>query len=221
MFGDFGRREAAVGERFTILTVCAGNVHRSPLAAALLERWRTWYLPPAVAADVVVRSAGLVAPVGAPMGTTAQAIARVARRGRIAARAPPRSPTATSRPRASCWSPRARQRDDVAQRVPAALRKTFTMREAGRIAALVGARPAPGSVADLVGTVSEFGGRRLPDDGSNDIIDPNGLGVDAYIQMAQEEVPPLARLAEVLFGMPGADVTAYVDVAAFAGIAAG
>lgn len=201
-----------MGERFTILTVCAGNIHRSPLAAALLERWRTWYLPPAVAADVVVRSAGLVAPVGAPMGTTAQAIARSL--GADGSQHAASSLTDRDIKAAGLvLVATARQRDDVAQRVPAALRKTFTMREAGRIAALVGARPAPGSVADLVGTVSEFGGRRLPDDGSNDIIDPNGLGVDAYIQMAQEEVPPLARLAEVLLGMPGADVTAYVDVA--------
>ncbi|MGA1827840.1 hypothetical protein [Microbacterium sp.] len=200
-----------MGERFTIFTVCAGNVHRSPLAAALLGRWCTWYLPSAVAADVAVRSAGLVAPVGAPMGSTAQTIARA-----LGADASQHAAAALTDRDINAADlvlvATARQRDDVAQRVPTALRKTFTIREAGRIAASIGARAAPGSIADLARTVAELSDRRLPDDGSNDIIDPNGLGVDAYIQMAQEEIPPLAQLAEVLFGMPPVEVKAYLDV---------
>ena len=47
----------------------------------------------------------------------------------------------------------------------------------------------------------------------DDIIDPQGLGEAAYLQMVQEEVGALALLAAPLFGMPRADVDAYLAAA--------
>ena len=201
-----------MGDPFTILAVCAGNIHRSALAAALMERWRTWYLPPAVAADVAVRSAGMIAPVGAPMGSRAQRIAHAL--GADGSRHSAVQLTDSAIDAASLiLVATVRQREQVIQRVPTALRVTFTIREAGRIAGSLGPRMTPASVADLAGTVAVLAGRRVAADGSDDIIDPQGLGDDAYLQMAREEVAPLARLAHVLFGMPKADVAAYTDAA--------
>ena len=60
---------------FRILVICTGNIHRSPLAAALLETWAAWYLPAGLAAEIRVRSAGLAAAAGSPMSERVQRIA--------------------------------------------------------------------------------------------------------------------------------------------------
>ena len=197
---------------FTVMAVCGGNIHRSALAAALLERWRTWYLSPALAAQVAITSAGFVAPEGAPMGAQAQRIARAFAADRSMHRASRISDGAIAEASLVLVST-VRQRDEVLQREPTALRKTFTMREAGRIAVSLGPRDAPRSVDDLAAVVGAMADRRHASDGSDDIIDPQGRDDEAYLQMASEEIPPLARLAGVLFGMPEVEVAAYIDAA--------
>lgn len=201
-----------MSDDFTLLAVCAGNIHRSALAAALLERWRTWYLTPALATEVAITSAGFVAPEGAPMGARAQRIARAFGADGSMHRASLISDRAIARAGLVLVAT-VRQRDEVLQRDPAALRKTFTMREAGRIAESLEPRDAPRSVADLAAVVAAMADRRHAGDGSDDIIDPQGLEDDAYLQMALEEIPALARLARALFGMPEAEVNAYVRAA--------
>ena len=62
-------------DAFTVLVVCTGNLNRSALGAALLRTWAGWYLPPEIARDVHVVSAGLGAPVGRPMRTRTRVIA--------------------------------------------------------------------------------------------------------------------------------------------------
>ena len=120
-------------KEFVILCVCAGNIHRSALAEALLETWAGWYLPPDTSAPVRVDSAGLIAEQGVPMGHRARAIAS-------ALGAEDRSRTATHLTDALIASADVvltatrRQADEVVQRVPSALRTTFTIREAGRAA---------------------------------------------------------------------------------------
>ena len=51
------------------------------------------------------------------------------------------------------------------------------------------------------------------DDGEDDIVDPQGKDDESYRIMARQEVPPLASLAGVLFGMPAAEIAAYGEAA--------
>jgi protein-tyrosine phosphatase len=107
-----------------------------------------------------------------------------------------------------------RQRENILSRAPSAVRKTFTIREAGRIAERLDPAP-PTSLRDLRRGVERLSDSRtpalVPED--DDIIDPQGHGEDAYLQMAREEIAPLARLGVVLFGMPQGDFTAYLSAA--------
>lgn len=200
---------------FTVLTVCTGNVHRSPLAAAMLGRWASWYLPDAVAADVTVASAGTRPPVGAPIGALPEII--VTSLGGDGSTHRARRLTDEMLARADLvLAATHTHRDDLLTRMPSAMRRTFTFREAGRTAELLGPRPAPTTIADLRATVSELAAQRVPPrtPADDDVIDPQGLARGAYIQMAAEEVPALAALASTLLGMPGADLRAYRDAAA-------
>lgn len=201
---------------FVILCVCAGNIHRSALAEALLETWAGWYLPPDSADHVSVLSAGLIAQPEAPMGARARRIA-------VALGAVDRARTATTLTdplvaRADIvLAATRRQADEIVSRVPAALRSTFTMREAGRIAeALAAAGVSTGSRSpdDLRALVAGMADRRhrRPDD-EDDVIDPQGKPDEAHLQMTQQEVPALAALASLLFGMSPPDFRAYVEAA--------
>ena len=102
-------------------------------------------------------------------------------------------------------------RDVLLSRVPSAMRRTFTFREAGRTAERIGPRRAPQSVDDLRHTVAEFADNRVPPDGdgADDVIDPQGQPSAAYLRMSSEQVPALADLAATLFGMSTADRDAY------------
>lgn len=200
--------------QFSILTVCTGNIHRSPLAAALLETWAGWYLPVALTDHVRVRSAGFAAPVGAPMGAWVQLAARALGTDGSSHAATQISDEMIAEANLVLVASR-RQRDEVLSRVPSALRLTFTMREAGRIAADIGLAPRPRVARDLIETVALMADRRgdHTDAATDDVIDPQGRDVAAYSQMTREEVVPLAHLAAVLFGMPRADVQAYITAA--------
>lgn len=204
-----------MSKEFFILCVCAGNIHRSALAEALLETWAGWYLSPDSSGLVRVHSAGLIAEHGVPMGDRARTIASA-----LGAEDRPRTATPlTDSLVASAdivLTATRRQADEVVQRVPAALRTTFTMREAGRAARSFGERPSnEGSTPrDLRAIVAELAVLRhagAPDD--DDVIDPQGRGEDAYLLMARQEVPALADVAVALFGMSRADRAAYAEAA--------
>jgi protein-tyrosine phosphatase len=168
---------------FTVLTICTGNVNRSALAAALLDRWASWYLPPDLADRVLIASAGLGAPAGARMGRRTSAISE------------------------------ALGADGSVQLVPAALRTTFSMREAGRIAAALAPWSTPDGVDDLRQTVAAMADNRTaaPGNEADDIIDPQGKDDEAFLTMARQEVPALATLAIALFAMPPAEAAAYAE----------
>ena len=195
---------------FEILTVCTGNVHRSALAAALLTQWAVWYLPPNLAGAFVVRSAGTGAPVGAPMGKTAAAIGSALGADGTAHRASMLTDAAIAGADLVLAASRS-HRDEILSRVPAAMKRTFTFREAARAAQSLAPRTPAGSVDDLRETVRLLAEHRMPpahrDD--DDVVDPHGRGAEAYLRMAEEEVPALSELAAVLFGMPRADVDEY------------
>ena len=199
---------------FSILTVCTGNIHRSPLAAVLLETWSGWYLPAALSSSVRVRSAGFAAPVGAPMGSHVQVVARALGADGSAHAASQITDDLIAGSNLVLVASR-RQRDEVLARVPSALRMTFTMREAGRIAAGLADRERPEVARDLVATIARMADHRGDhnDAAADDVIDPQGRDLPAYAQMTREEVVPLAHLAAALFGMPQADVGAYIAAA--------
>ena len=202
-----------MSDGFALVTLCTGNVHRSALAAALLRQWAGWYLDRDLAEAVSVDSAGFAAPAGAPMGDHVLAILRALGADGSTHRAAQVEDSLLAGADLVLVASR-RQLEKVLNRTPSALRKTFTIREAGRIAEGLEAA-APASPQDLRRVVQRLadlraGAARATDD---DIIDPQGLGEAAYLQMVQEEVGALARLASPLFGMPRADMEAYLAAA--------
>ena len=202
-------------ESFTVLVVCEGNVNRSALGAVLLERWVDWYLPPSLRAQVDVTSAGLRAPVGRRMGSRARVVAEALGADGSGHRAT-QITEEVIRAADLVLVASTRQRESVLEYVPGKVRSTFTMREAGRIAEMLPASPAPTTVDELrerVASLSE--NRGMPGDRSDgdDIVDPEGKDDAAYREMTRQQVPPLARLARLLFGMPEGEVAAY-DAAA-------
>jgi protein-tyrosine phosphatase len=199
---------------FLILTVCTGNIHRSPLAAALLQTWSGWYLPAAVSQEVGVRSAGFAAPIGAPMGSHVQIVAAMLGADGSAHAATQMTDALIADSGLVLVASR-RQRDEVLARVPSALRVSFTMREAGRIAAGLTDAAPPHTLRALVDAVALLADHRgdHADPAADDVVDPQGRDLDAYAQMTREEVVALAHLARILFGMPDADVRAYISAA--------
>jgi protein-tyrosine phosphatase len=203
-------------DEFTVLVVCRGNINRSALGAALLQTWAGWYLPAEVATSVRVTSAGLGAPVGAPMGRRALAIAEaLGADGKLHRAVQITEPLIRGADLVLVSS--GRQRDHVLGLVPGALRSTFTMREAGRILGDLSAWPAPppASVDELRARVRTVAENRspAPAPGGDDIIDPQGKDEAAFRLMVEQELPALTRIAGGLFGMPAAEIAAY-DAAA-------
>ncbi|GAB3611045.1 low molecular weight phosphatase family protein [Humibacter ginsengiterrae] len=211
--GDDGRIGKEKRGTFTVLTVCTGNVHRSALAAELLATWAKWYLPPTVATHVAVTSAGTGAPVGEPMGQDLQSVA--ARLG--AQGGDHRATQLTDQQIAGAdlvLVASEAHRDEIVSRVPRAMRRTFTMLEAGRIASQLEVQP-PRSLKDLNAVVGELARRRVGggDPGADDIVDPQGKDITATDLMVSQEVPALVQIAVALWGMPAAEATAYLAAA--------
>ncbi len=198
---------------FLIVTLCEGNVHRSALAAALLRRWADWYLPSELAESVSVSSAGFAAPVGRPMGERVLKITSALGADGSTHRAAQVDDGVLARADLVLVASR-RQLEKVLSRVPSALRRTFTIREAGRIVGALDVSP-PTSTRDLRRVVDRLADSRTgaASDEADDIVDPQGLGDEAYLQMVREEVAPLARLGALLFGMPRPDLAAYFAAA--------
>ena len=203
-------RGSGVSGGFAVVTLCTGNVHRSALAAALLRQWAGWYLSRDLAEAVSVASAGFAAPVGTPMDDRVLAIVRALGAEGSAHRAAQVEDQILADADLVLVATR-RHLGKVLDRAPSAVRKTFTIREAGRIAEGFDAAP-PASPHDLRRVVQRIADLRAgaASEADDDIIDPHGLGEAAYLQMVQEEVSALARLAGPLFGMPRADMDAYL-----------
>lgn len=201
---------------FRILAVCTGNVNRSALAESLLRTWVDWYVASDLRSHISVESAGLGAPEGEPMRHRVRAIAAElgADGGQHRAR---QINDRLIRDADIVLTASLHQRDAIVQRVPGALRYTFTIREAGRIAQGFDTSVDFGTVPSLRDLVQEMAANRsLADAGESsvdgdDILDPEGLDDEAFRQMARDEVPALARLAALMFGMPRPDLDAYVS----------
>jgi protein-tyrosine phosphatase len=204
-----------MADDFTILTVCTGNLHRSALAHALLQTWAGWYPAPQLSGSIVVTSAGTHAPSGRRMVAPTLDIAASLGADGSAHRARALDDGLIERADLVLTASRA-HRDDVLGRVPGSLRRVFTIREAGRIAASLPGRGAPTTIADMTALVAEMADRRssAADPTDDDIVDPQGEPAEVYAEMAAQEVGPLADLAVLLLGMSRADHDAYAAAAA-------
>jgi protein-tyrosine phosphatase len=204
-----------VDDHLAVLFVCTGNLNRSAIGAALFRRWADWYLPAPLASQISIASGGLSAPVGARVPAPTAAIA-----GRLGAdltrhRSVQLTESAVRSARLVLVASHD-QVDGVLSLAPSALNSTLTIREAGRVAATLSATSEAGpptSPAELQQRLAMLDRRRLTHSGggSDDIIDPQGLTDEAYITMAQQEVPALATVASLLFGMPQPEISAYAD----------
>jgi len=160
-------------QHYRVLTVCTGNVCRSPAAAA----WVVALADRSVAAA----SAGVAAVVGAPVSEPMADLMRGAGlrvAGFSAHQLTPRMIEHSD----LVLTMTAQHRAWVVGRVPAAVRRTFTLLELARVARLVDVdSSAPTAerlrhLVDAVPTVrAQFGSE---DD--TDVPDPYGLGADAY-----------------------------------------
>lgn len=207
---DEGRQ---LRDTFTVLTVCTGNVHRSTLAAELLATWAHWYLPPETSTHVVVTSAGTGAPVGEPMGHEVRMIAERLGAGDSGHRATQLTDQIADAADLVLTASE-EHKEEIIRLSPRVMRRTFTMLEAGRIAAHLDA-VTPQSLHDLRSTVDELARRRIGggEPGDDDIIDPHGRDAGATDLMISQEVPALVSIAMALWGMPAGEAQAYLRAA--------
>ena len=199
-----------VSRPFAVLTVCTGNVCRSPMAEALI----TWRLANSgVGSDVIaVSSAGTHGLVGSPMDHPVLAMlersgvpdgnahrARALSRGLVEG--------------ADLILALAREhRDWIVREWPAVARRVFTLRELANIATHIPlpelvASPAPGGVARAFQTLSAVvanaaSGRGLVRPplapGGFDVIDPYRRPLEVYNQMQTELTPAALAVADLL-----------------------
>jgi protein-tyrosine phosphatase len=168
---------------FRVLAVCTGNICRSPaverlLAIGLGAAYRGAPVG-ALAPAIEVGSAGVGAVVGAPM--TAPMAELVAGVGGVTAGFAARQLTeAHVREADLVIALTRRHRAAVVELVPSAVRRTFTLRELGRLATLVDPAALPGAgatTADRLAALVPLAGAARPSAGpvsagDDDVVDP-------------------------------------------------
>lgn len=188
-------------EPFRILIVCTGNVCRSPMAerllrAGLAERWGD-------GAGVEVTSAGTGALVGEPM--TPQTAVLVSQHGGDPDGHRARQLTEALVAEADLVLALTRaHRSAVVEAHPLALRRAFTLREAGRLAAAAG--PVDGKtpaerLRDLVTRLRAARGQGTPVAPSeDDVVDPYRRPEEVHRLSAAQIVPALDALLRAVAG---------------------
>ena len=195
----FGVRPA--GGPFTILTVCTGNVCRSPLAQALLELVLRG-LP------VRVASAGTRALAGEPPTEQTERIARDLGAGHAAAHRARQLTADDLRGADLVLTADRGHRRAVAELLPRAARVAFTLREFARVAEAVpgDALPRPavedagGRLRDAVAAAARLRGMApAPADAAgDDIVDPYRRSDEVYEAAASQLVPAVNAAAAFL-----------------------
>lgn len=177
-------------ERLRILTVCTGNVCRSPLAERLLQAGFDEICPDAVE----VRSAGTHALVGSAAEPGSQAIASALGASLAGFNARQlTTPMLTGADLVLALS--TEHRSVILQLAPSAFRKTFTLREFARVLPATALEEAgAGSTAAVreawLAAVSEAARLRQPGTAADDdVTDPFREGPEVYRKMAEELVP--------------------------------
>jgi protein-tyrosine phosphatase len=188
---------------FRILTVCTGNICRSPLAEQLL-RARLASL------DVKVKSAGVSALVGVGMPDPALALAT--RLGVTDASSHVAQQVTADLVRGAdlVLAMSREHRRALVELTPAATRKTFTIRELANIAAgisddelrseVVGTTEAADALRAAIGLASALRGvvEPLPSPDDLDVIDPYRQSAAIYEQSASQLAPAADAVATFL-----------------------
>ncbi|EYR65127.1 protein tyrosine phosphatase [Actinotalea ferrariae CF5-4] len=192
MESDAGRRP------YTVLTVCTGNICRSPVVERLLAA----ALGPS--ADVAVESAGVGAVVGAPVAplmASRLGAAGVSPDGFAA-----RQVVESMLREADLVLPLTRRhRAAVVELAPAVVRRTFTLREFARLADAIGPAALPaGTPADrlaaLVPLAAAQRGLKPARPEDDDVVDPWGYDDAAYEASWNQIAPAVATIARVVTG---------------------
>ena len=183
---------------FRILLVCTGNVCRSPIAEHVLQDWLDGIRPDCFE----VRSAGTRALAGSRM---TQPAAR-----KLAGLAPPRmfvarQLTAGLLPDQDLiLGMTRRHRSEIVRLYPGVLRRTFTLREFGRMVQCLSsgstcsqdfADPPAARWRRLVALAPAVRPETLAgDERDDDVVDPYGRRAEVYDQMLEEMMPALKAL---------------------------
>lgn len=185
-----------------ILVVCTGNVCRSPAAEGFLRRALIERLGDAAP---VVGSAGTAGWEGSP--ATPESVAAAAERGAdISSHLGRRLTTDQIDQAELVIAMSAEHREAVTHLVPAAERRTFTLKELGRVLeALPSGTPA--GLAERVEAADAL--RRAGFEGNprdEDVVDPLGLPMETYRAIAWEIEEWSNRVADGLTGQPNAQM---------------
>jgi protein-tyrosine phosphatase len=176
-----------------VLVVCTGNICRSPAAEA-------WLAAGLAGSDVRVASAGLHACTGEPIA---------AQMARLLDVAPPRTPArqlgAATVARAGLVLTMTRdQRRSVVTLVPAAVRRTFTLREfadlagAARAEGVLPPGATPGRALAAVVTAAPRLRPLRPAGAPDDVEDPHGRDDEVFARVAAEIRASVGRVLTTL-----------------------
>ncbi|MDS2172030.1 low molecular weight phosphatase family protein [Nesterenkonia sp. CL21] len=192
---------------FTVLTVCTGNICRSPA----MERLFVQVFADAAEEGLRVHSGGTYAHDGEDMQPPMKQ--RVADYGADADDFTARQVTAAMVEEADLILTATREHlEDVTAEVPGARARAFTVREVGRLAEHLGRDAVRAQLRDVVGEgatqrdriaavvplldrARQDAGRPGPDD---DVVDPYMLPEDVYDESFQQIIGPIEVLAEVI-----------------------
>ncbi|MEE2567924.1 low molecular weight phosphatase family protein [Pseudarthrobacter sp. J64] len=182
-------------ETFRILTVCTGNICRSPVAERLLQKGLDDLHP----GKFIVSSAGTSALVGQPMQPHSAEIVR-ARGGSADGFAARQLSAPMVREADLVLALTAGHRTQILQLAPVALRRTFTIREFARMLDHLAQTPNPEesmedilaawrSLPSAAGSVRHLTLASTPLD--DDVVDPYRQDASVYEQMAHQLLPAL------------------------------
>ena len=180
-----------------ILTVCTGNICRSPVAERLLQAGLDEVQPGAF----VVRSAGTRSMVGDPIQPPSAEIIRTygGTPEDFAARL---LTPKMLRESDLVLAMTAKHRGAVMQMDPSLLKRTFTIREFARMLQVLEHRDAPSAVVDLPAFWRGLPARAAsvrhlalaPEASDNDVVDPYRRSQELYNQMEDELAPAILTI---------------------------